>query len=106
MRSRPACNIAAFGAANSYPFTALRIEMLIGDFRFRLVWYMRSRALVTASALGIFGVLACMAAIGFVLGFLIDSISIIILTVPVFAPIARAIGFDPLAVAILGILAI
>jgi TRAP-type C4-dicarboxylate transport system permease large subunit len=42
----------------------------------------------------------------FILGCIIDSISIILLTVPVFAPIAQAAGFDPLAFAILGILAI
>ncbi len=47
-----------------------------------------------------------MVAIWFVLGCLIDSISIILLTVPIFAPIAVALGFDPLAFAIIGILAI
>ena len=47
-----------------------------------------------------------MVAIWFVLGCLIDSISIILLTVPIFAPIAIALGFDPLAFAIMGILAI
>jgi tripartite ATP-independent transporter DctM subunit len=51
-------------------------------------------------------VLAVMVGIWFLLGCLIDSISIILLTVPVFAPIAEAVGFDPLAFAILGILAI
>jgi tripartite ATP-independent transporter DctM subunit len=51
-------------------------------------------------------VLAVMVAIWFLLGCLIDSISIILLTVPVFAPIAAAVGFDPLAFAIIGILAI
>jgi len=40
------------------------------------------------------------------LGCLIDSISIILLTVPIFAPIAMHLGFDPLAFAIMGILAI
>jgi TRAP-type C4-dicarboxylate transport system permease large subunit len=47
-----------------------------------------------------------MISIWFVLGCIIDSISIILLTVPVFAPIAVALGFDPLAFAIIGILAI
>ena len=47
-----------------------------------------------------------MVAIWFVLGCLIDSISIILLTVPIFAPIATHLGFDPLAFAIIGILAI
>jgi tripartite ATP-independent transporter DctM subunit len=58
------------------------------------------------SGLGPWGVLALMVAIWFLLGCVIDSISIILLTVPVFAPIALALGFDPLAFAILGILAI
>jgi tripartite ATP-independent transporter DctM subunit len=59
-----------------------------------------------ASGLGPWGVLAVMVVIWFALGCLIDSISIILLTVPVFGPIAMALGFDPLAFAILGILAI
>ncbi len=58
------------------------------------------------SGLGPWGVLVVMIAIWFVLGCIIDSISIILLTVPVFAPIAAALGFDPLAFAIIGILAI
>jgi len=37
---------------------------------------------------------------------LIDSVSIILLTVPIFAPIAMAIGIDPIAFAIFGILVI
>jgi len=59
-----------------------------------------------ASGLGLFGVLAVMVLVWFVLGCLIDSISIILITVPVFAPVAMALGFDPLAFAVLGILAI
>lgn len=51
-------------------------------------------------------VLLMMVLVWFVLGMLIDSISIILLTVPVFAPVAAAMGFDPIAFAILGILAI
>ena len=58
------------------------------------------------SGLGPYTVLAIMVAIWFVLGCLIDSISIILLTVPVFAPIAMALGFDPIAFGIIGILAI
>lgn len=58
------------------------------------------------SGLGFVGVLLVMVLIWFVLGMLIDSISIILLTVPVFAPVAMALGIDPLAFAILGILAI
>ncbi|NBO04333.1 MAG: TRAP transporter large permease [Betaproteobacteria bacterium] len=51
-------------------------------------------------------ILLIMVGIWFVLGCLIDSISIILLTVPVFAPVAQAVGFDPLAFAIMGIIAI
>jgi tripartite ATP-independent transporter DctM subunit len=55
---------------------------------------------------GPWGILLVMVAIWFVLGCLIDSISIILLTVPIFAPIATQLGFDPLAFAIIGILAV
>lgn len=41
-----------------------------------------------------------------VLGMFIDSTSIILLTVPIFAPISSLIGIDPLAFAIFGILVI
>jgi tripartite ATP-independent transporter DctM subunit len=51
-------------------------------------------------------ILAMMIVVWFILGCLIDSISIILLTVPVFAPLAVALGFDPIAFAIIGILAI
>ena len=40
------------------------------------------------------------------LGMLVDSVSIILLTVPIFAPIAMGLGIDPLAFAIFGILVI
>ncbi len=62
--------------------------------------------LFLATGFGPYGVLALMVMIWFVLGCLIDSISIILLTVPVFAPIAGTLGFDPLAFAMIGILAI
>jgi TRAP-type C4-dicarboxylate transport system permease large subunit len=52
------------------------------------------------------GVLIVMVTIWVVLGCLIDSISIILLTVPIFAPIAAQLGYDPLAFAIIGILAV
>lgn len=55
---------------------------------------------------GIYMTLAIMVAIWLVLGMFLDSTSIILLTVPIFAPIATALGFEPLAFAILGILAI
>ena len=56
--------------------------------------------------LSTFAIIAFMVAVWFVLGMLIDSVSIILLTVPIFAPIAIKLGLDPIAFAIIGILAI
>jgi len=53
-----------------------------------------------------FVIIALMVFIWIILGMLIDSVSIILLTVPIFAPIALALGLDPLAFAIFGILVI
>ena len=46
------------------------------------------------------------AIIWLLLGMVIDSVSIILLTVPIFAPMAMQTGFDPIAFAIFGILVI
>ena len=51
-------------------------------------------------------VLGVMVLIWFVLGMVIDSISIMLLTVTIFEPIAVNLGYDPIAFAIVGILAI
>lgn len=51
-------------------------------------------------------IIAVMVLVWFILGMIIDSVSIMLLTVPIFAPIAAAIGMDPLAYALIGILAI
>ena len=52
-------------------------------------------------------ILAIMVAVWFILGMFIDSVSIILLTVPIFAPIAyKLLGYDPISFAIIGILAI
>ena len=51
-------------------------------------------------------ILAIMILIWFLLGMVIDSISIMLLTVAIFEPIAVTIGFNPIAFAIIGILAI
>lgn len=58
------------------------------------------------SNLSPFMVLALMTVIWLILGMLIDSVSIILLTVPIFAPLAVALGYDPIAFAIFGILVI
>jgi tripartite ATP-independent transporter DctM subunit len=65
-----------------------------------------AKSFLIGTGLGTWGILAVMVGIWFVLGCLIDSISIILLTVPIFAPIAMQLGFDPIAFAIMGILAI
>jgi C4-dicarboxylate transporter, DctM subunit len=51
-------------------------------------------------------ILAIMVLIWFVLGMFIDSISIMLLTVIIFEPIAVKVGFDSIAFAVIGILAI
>ena len=50
--------------------------------------------------------LATMIGIWFILGMVIDSISIMLLTLTIFEPIAVNLGYDPIAFAIVGILAI
>jgi C4-dicarboxylate transporter DctM subunit len=51
-------------------------------------------------------IIATMVGIWFLLGMVIDSISIMLLTVTIFEPIAVTLGYDPIAFAIVGILAI
>jgi len=51
-------------------------------------------------------ILAVMVGIWFVLGMVIDSISIMLLTLTIFEPIVVSLGYDPIAFAIIGILAI
>jgi tripartite ATP-independent transporter DctM subunit len=51
-------------------------------------------------------IISIMVLVWFLLGMVIDSISIMLLTVPIFAPIAENLGYDPIAFSIVGILAI
>ncbi len=51
-------------------------------------------------------IMTVMVLIWFSLGMIIDSISIMLLTAAIFAPIAVKIGYDPIAFAIIGIIAI
>ena len=62
--------------------------------------------LVTGAGLTPVGLIVLMTVIWLLLGALIDSISDILLTVPVFAPLAAAAGIDPIAFAIYGIIVI
>jgi tripartite ATP-independent transporter DctM subunit len=65
-----------------------------------------AKALFIGSGLDPWQVFVLMVVVWLILGCLIDSISIILLTVPVFHPVAVALGFDPIAFAIMGIIAI
>ncbi len=61
---------------------------------------------IDGMGLGPFGVTVLMILIWLAMGTLIDSISIILLTVPIFWPLAEAAGWNTYAFAIFGILAI
>ena len=51
-------------------------------------------------------IITVMVLIWFALGMIIDSISIMLITAAIFAPIAVKLGYDPIAFAIIGIIAI
>ena len=58
------------------------------------------------SGLSPFFILGLIIFVWFLLGMVIDSISIMLLTVPIFEPLATALGFDRISFAVIGILAI
>ncbi len=64
------------------------------------------QGMVADTGFGPYMVLTIMVLIWFMLGMVIDSISIMLLTLTIFEPIAVNLGFDPIAFAIIGILAI
>lgn len=64
------------------------------------------QGLVTGLDLGPVEVMLIMVVIWLSLGMIIDSVSIMLLTVPIFWPVANMLGFDPIAFAIVGILVI
>ncbi|MGV3727550.1 TRAP transporter large permease [Hydrogenophaga sp.] len=64
------------------------------------------QALLESMGLGTGGTLLFMVAVWFLLGAMIDSISIMLLTVPIFWPVAQALGIDPIMFALIGILVI
>jgi TRAP-type C4-dicarboxylate transport system permease large subunit len=59
-----------------------------------------------AMQLGPAGIILVMCAIWLLLGCFVDSISIMLLTVPLFWPVAQATGIDPIVFALVGILVI
>lgn len=64
------------------------------------------QALLESWGLGPAGTMLFMVVVWFILGCMIDSISIMLLTVPIFWPIATSFGFDPIVFALVGILVI
>jgi len=64
------------------------------------------RSFFVDSGFGPWTVFAIIVLIWFILGMIIDSISIMLLTVPIVEPVALAFGFDQLTFAIVGIIAI
>jgi tripartite ATP-independent transporter DctM subunit len=58
------------------------------------------------TGLGPTGTILLMCGIWLLMGMLIDSVSIMLLTVPIFYPIANQMGMDPIAFALVGILVI
>ncbi len=58
------------------------------------------------AGLSVFGIILIMTVVWLLLGALIDSISVILMTVPIFVPIAAAAGLNDIAFAIYGILVI
>lgn len=63
------------------------------------------REMFISASVGDFGIIIIIIAIWLLLGMVIDSISIILITVPIFAPLTEGF-FDPIAFGIFGILAI
>ena len=64
------------------------------------------RSFFVESGLDPYMILAIIILVWFILGMIIDSISIMLLTVPIVEPVALAFGFDQLSFAIVGIIAI
>lgn len=64
------------------------------------------QTILVNSGMDLWAIVLVMVLIWFILGCFIDSISIILITVPVFAPVAHAAGMDPIAFAMIGIIAI
>ncbi len=62
------------------------------------------QAMILSAEWGVRVTVLFMIAIWMVLGMFIDSISIMLLTVPIFWPIAKVLGMDPLTFAMIGIL--
>jgi len=69
-------------------FTAVFLGLGGGDVVTQSIWYF--------SFLGKWGMCGIMMFIIFIMGFLIDWIAIVYITFPIFLPIAKELGFDPI----------
>lgn len=63
-------------------------------------------SLFSANELDVVTTMLIFVAVWLILGFFVDSISVMLLTVPIFWPIASALGIDPIVFGLVGILAI
>jgi len=107
LRAREVGQVILSVGRTSAPLLLLLVTAQLYSRVLTMTGFTRSvQELLLGAGLGPGGVLLLMVLVWFVLGCLIDSISIMLLTVPIFAPIAAALGFDPLAFAIIGIVAI
>jgi C4-dicarboxylate transporter DctM subunit len=107
LRAKEVAQVILSVGRTSAPLLLLLVTAQLYSRVLTMTGFTRSvQELLLGSGLGQGGVLLLMVLVWFVLGCLIDSISIMLLTVPIFAPIAVALGIDPLAFAIIGIVAI
>ena len=107
LRAREVGQVILSVGRTSAPLLLLLVTAQLYSRVLTMTGFTRSvQELLLGSGLGPGGVLLLMVLVWFVLGCLIDSISIMLLTVPIFAPIAVAMGIEPLAFAIIGIVAI
>ena len=107
LRAREVGQVILSVGRTSAPLLLLLVTAQLYSRVLTMTGFTRSvQELLLGAGLGPGGVLLLMVLVWFVLGCLIDSISIMLLTVPIFAPIAVALGMDPLAFAIIGIVAI
>jgi tripartite ATP-independent transporter DctM subunit len=107
LRAREIAQVILAVGRTSAPLLLLLVTAQLYSRVLTMTGFTRSvQEMLLGSGLGPGGVLLLMIVVWFILGCLIDSISIMLLTVPIFAPIAAAVGFNPLAFAIIGIVAI
>lgn len=85
--------LVAFGALLTHFLTVTRIPQMVTD-------------LIAGSGLGFFGVVTLMVIIFVVLGMFLESLSMILIMVPILFPVAVSIGIHPIAFGIFVVLAV